>query len=64
MGRKAISGVPKSERPLRIRLTDEERTILDVAANNAGDKTSSWARSVLLAAAAKAQPKPKGKAKP
>ena len=51
MGRKAISGERKSDRTLRIRLTDSERDYLDRAAASAGTKTSSWARALLLAAA-------------
>jgi uncharacterized protein (DUF1778 family) len=51
MGRKAISGTRKTDRPLRVRLTDEERTILDRAARAAGKPTSTWARDVLIAAA-------------
>ena len=52
MGRKAISGERKSDRPLRIRLTDAERTLIDDAAKRADAKTSAWARAVLLDAAA------------
>jgi hypothetical protein len=55
MGRKAISGVRKSERPLRIRLTEEERAELDAAAGSIG--TSTWARDVLLAEARKSRRK-------
>ncbi len=51
MGRKAISGEPKSNRPLRIRLTDAERRTIDEAAKEAGQKSSPWAREVLLAKA-------------
>lgn len=54
MGRKSISEVPKSDRPLRIRLTDQERAELDRAAKSEGMATSAWARIVLLAAAAAA----------
>jgi hypothetical protein len=38
---------------LRIRLTDAERAQLDSAAQRQGRDTSSWARAVLLALAAK-----------
>lgn len=48
MGRKSISGIPKSDRPLRIRLTDEERSLIDQAASKVGLKTSAWARGILL----------------
>lgn len=51
MGRKAISGEPKTDTPLRIRLTDEERSRLDAAAELAGKPTSAWARDALLALA-------------
>jgi hypothetical protein len=55
MGRKALSGKAKDSE-LRIRLTEEERAILDAAARNAiGESkqgtTSTWARGVLLRAA-------------
>lgn len=55
MGRKPLSDEPKTETPLRIRLTEEERRLLDAAA--AGRPTSTWAREVLLRAAAAARPK-------
>lgn len=55
MGRKAMSGEPKSDRPLRIRLTDAERAMIDSAANQASKPTSTWARDVLLVAAGKTQ---------
>ena len=61
MGRKAISGEPKSDRPLRIRLTDAERSILDDAAGRAALSTSSWARDILLAAAAPKQKRQESK---
>jgi uncharacterized protein (DUF1778 family) len=51
MGRKALSGTPKTDRPLRIRLTDRERAILDRAAKRAGLPTSAWAREILIATA-------------
>lgn len=62
MGRKAISGVPKSERPLRIRLTDLEREMLDQAAGREGKSTSTWARDLLLgrARAGRAEKSKKG----
>lgn len=53
MGRKAISWERKSDKPLRIRLTDDERASLDKAAGAAGKATSAWARDVLLKAAAR-----------
>jgi hypothetical protein len=36
---------------LRIRLTDDERAVLDAAATGVGYETSTWARVVLLATA-------------
>jgi uncharacterized protein (DUF1778 family) len=39
---------------LRIRLTDEERTLLDQAAETKTLDTSTWARSELIALAKKA----------
>lgn len=51
MGRKAISGTPKSERPLRIRLTDAEREEINLAASACGKTTSAWARELLLGVA-------------
>lgn len=48
MGRKTISGERKSDRPLRIRLTDTERDAIDRAAKAAGQNTSTWARNILL----------------
>ncbi len=53
MGRKPLSGKRKSDRPLRIRLTDEERAELDRAASKGGKPTATWARELLLAAARK-----------
>jgi uncharacterized protein (DUF1778 family) len=53
MGRKTISGVRKSDRPLRVRLTEEERTQIDQAAAKAGKPSSTWARDVLLKEASK-----------
>lgn len=53
MGRKAISGERKTDRPLRIRLTEAEREALDRAAREAGVSVSAWARALLLKAATK-----------
>jgi uncharacterized protein (DUF1778 family) len=47
---------PDSERKadeLRIRMTEEERLLLDDAAQNAGQETSTWARETLLKIASK-----------
>lgn len=48
MGRKTISGTRKTDRPLKIRLTDEERGRIDRAARGDGKPASTWARDVLL----------------
>jgi hypothetical protein len=40
---------------LRIRLTDEERGVLDAAASERSLETSTWARSELLGIAKKSQ---------
>lgn len=55
-----MAGRPKKpegevrENVLRIRLTDEERAILDQAAKSKGLESSTWARMELLALARKA----------
>ncbi|WP_390625422.1 plasmid mobilization protein [Paludisphaera soli] len=49
-----MSGERKSDRPLRIRLTDEERAKLDAAAKAAGSPTSTWARDAMFDAADRA----------
>jgi uncharacterized protein (DUF1778 family) len=59
MGRKAISGTRKTDRTLRIRLTDDERDVIDRAAEVVGKPASTWARDLLLAAAKRTR-KPKG----
>lgn len=51
MPRPTLSDARKSDRPLRIRLTDRERKSLDKAAKKAGKPTSTWARDILTAAA-------------
>lgn len=51
MGRKPLAEEPKTDRPLRIRLTDAEREQLDAEAARRGKATSAWARELLLAAA-------------
>jgi len=38
----------KTNRPLRIRLTDKERIELDRAAAKVGKTTAAWARELLL----------------
>jgi hypothetical protein len=48
-GRRPLSGEPKTERTLRIRLTDSERAELDRAAGKL--PTSAWARDLLLQSA-------------
>ena len=56
MGRKPLSEEPKTNRPLRVLLTDSERAELDAAAVAAGVPTSTWARDLLLSAARAAVP--------
>lgn len=51
MGRPTISGEVK-ENTLRIRLTDDERKVLDAAAAANGKPTGTWVRELALAAAA------------
>lgn len=51
MGRKPLGELGKSYM-LRIRMTDDERAALDSAAALAGKPTSTWARDLLLSAAA------------
>lgn len=48
MPRKPMSDEAKTDRPLRIRLTDRERKTLDEAAKAAGKPTATWAREILL----------------
>lgn len=59
MGRKPISDERKYN-TLRIMLTESERTELEAAAALAGEKVSTWARTLLLATARSPQ-KPKKK---
>ena len=51
MGRKPLPDNERREKPLRIRLSRDERAAVDKAA---GGKTSQWARNVLLKAARRA----------
>lgn len=49
MGRKPLKKRDRrTDKPLRIRLTDAERRTLERAARRAKLRTSTWARSVLL----------------
>ena len=57
MGRKSLSDSRKYDR-LVVRLTDTERAALDSAAAMAGLPTSTWARELLLNAAANATSRP------
>jgi len=50
-GRPPLSDARKSDRPLRIRLTDRERKTLDKAARKTGKPTATWARDLLIEAA-------------
>jgi uncharacterized protein (DUF1778 family) len=47
MGRPTVENPRNS--PLSIRLTDEERAVIDAAAERAGKKPAAWARDRLLA---------------
>lgn len=51
MGRKRLSDDERRAKPLRIRLNDDERAMVDAAAEASGDSASGWARDVLLKAA-------------
>lgn len=51
MGRPPLPDNERREKPLRIRLSPEERAEVDKAARG---KTSTWAREVLLRAAKRA----------
>ncbi len=51
MGRKPLADIAKSDRPLKIRLTDGERDELERAAGKT--PVSTWARDTLLAIARK-----------
>jgi uncharacterized protein (DUF1778 family) len=50
MGRKKLPDDVRREKPLRIRLSPEERELVDTAA---GGNASAWARELLLKAAKK-----------
>ena len=52
MGRPPLPDNERREKPLRIRLSPEERAEVDKAAKG---KTSTWAREVLLRAARRAR---------
>lgn len=47
----------RRDKPLRIRLSPGERTLLDQAAAQAGQDTSAWAREILLTVAGQEPPK-------
>jgi uncharacterized protein (DUF1778 family) len=54
-GRPELPEGEQREKPLRIRLTPEERHILDAAAALSGEsRTSTWARGILMRAAERA----------
>lgn len=47
-----MSDEDRRDKPFRIRMTNEERSLVDAAAEAAGDNSSSrWARKALLEAA-------------
>ena len=51
MGRPRKADVERKTSVLRIRMTSEDRRLLDVAARSSGLSTSSWARNTLLRSA-------------
>lgn len=51
MGRPALPDEERREKPLRIRMTDAERSLVDQAAQKQGVPTSEWARCILEEAA-------------
>ena len=51
MGRKRLSDDTRRDKPLRIRLNDEERTLVDSVAEADGVSTAGWARLLILAEA-------------
>ena len=53
MGRPKKPDSERREKPLRIRVTKDERRILDEAAQRSGQDTSTWARDLLLKNAGK-----------
>jgi uncharacterized protein (DUF1778 family) len=53
MGRKKLPPGKAREKPLRIRLTEMERALVDRAARLKGSTTSAWARDGLLRLAQK-----------
>ncbi|MDZ4686479.1 MAG: hypothetical protein SH850_15530 [Planctomycetaceae bacterium] len=54
MGRKRLSDDERRDKPLRIRLTPEERELVDEAAGTHDESSAGWAREILLREAAKA----------
>jgi hypothetical protein len=64
MGRPPLSDEDRRDKPLRIRLTDDERQLLDEAAKAAGcANTSCWARETLEKAAKRLVEADKGRKK-
>ncbi len=53
MGRPMLPDDERREKPLRIRMSDEERELVDRAAEATGQTTSQWARDILERAAKK-----------
>lgn len=56
MARKPLSNTPKTDTPLRIRLTDAERQTINDAADRAGQPASTWLRDLALKTAAEGRP--------
>lgn len=53
MGRKRLPDDERRDKPLRIRLTPEERELVDGAAESQEQASAGWARDVLIREAAK-----------
>jgi len=47
-GRPPLPDAQRRDKPLRVRLSDEERALIDDAAKRHGKPTAKWAREVLL----------------
>ena len=58
-GRPSKPALERRNYPLRIRLNDAERALIEKAANAAGEPVSAWARQLLLHAAEKQASKKK-----
>jgi uncharacterized protein (DUF1778 family) len=57
MGRKRLPDDERRDKPLRIRLTPEERALVDQAAESHEASSAGWAREILIREATKATKK-------